>query len=82
MKLFKHSSTKDGANNQSALAELALKAINDGVIMTNKSGIIEFINPAAVTMTECGSVNNAVGLDYGLKKAVNYPKQKTPSSRQ
>ena len=66
MKLFKHSSTKDGANNQSALAELALKAINDGVIMTNKSGIIEFINPAAVTMTECGSVNNAVGLDYGL----------------
>lgn len=45
---------------------MALRVIHDGVIITNKSGIIEFINPAAVTMTGCGSPNNATGLDYGL----------------
>lgn len=54
------------AGDQSALAELALKTIHDGVIMTDKSNVIQFINPAAVTMTGCGSVDNAIGLDYGL----------------
>ena len=54
------------AGDQSALAELALKSIHDGVIMTGKTNTIQFINPAAVTMTGCGSANNAIGLDYGL----------------
>ena len=51
---------------QSALAEMALKAIHDGVVMTDRAGIIQFINPAAVTMTEVGSPEYAIGLDYGL----------------
>ena len=54
------------AENQAALAETALKTIHDGIIMTDKSGIIQFINPAAVTMTESGSADHAIGLDYGL----------------
>lgn len=50
----------------SPLAEMALATIHDGVIITDRNGQIQFINPAAVTMTECGSAENALGLDYGL----------------
>lgn len=57
---------KKPANNQAALAEMTLKAIHDGVIMTDKSGVVRYINPAAITMTEVGSPENAIGLDYGL----------------
>ena len=57
---------KKTAENQAALAEMALKAIHDGVVMTDKTGVIQFINPAAVTMTEVGSPDHAIGLDYGL----------------
>ena len=64
--MFKRSNTKNSAESQAVLAELALKNIHDGVIITDKSGVIQFINPAAVTMTECGSADKAIGLDYGL----------------
>ena len=57
---------KSPANEQAGLAEIALKTIHDGVVMTDKAGIIQFINPAAITMTECGSASKAIGLDYGL----------------
>ena len=52
--------------NQNQLAEVALNNIHDGVIMADQNGVIEFINPAAVIMTDCKSPSNAVGLDYGL----------------
>ena len=54
------------ASDQTLLAEMALKSIHDGVIITDKNGIVKFINPAAVTMTECGMPENAINLDYGL----------------
>lgn len=54
------------AGDQTLLAEMALKSINDGVIITDKNGLVKFINPAAVTMTECGMAENAINLDYGL----------------
>ena len=57
---------KPSASESSGLAELALKTIHDGVLITDRNGIIQFINPAAITMTDCGSANNALGLDYGL----------------
>ena len=66
MSIFKRSNTKNSAESQAILAELALKNIHDGVIITDKSGVIQFINPAAITMTECGSADKAIGLDYGL----------------
>ncbi len=70
MKLFRRKNSNIASPgdvpNQSALAEMALWVIHDGVIITDKAGIIKFINPAAVTMTGCGSPNNATGLDYGL----------------
>ena len=40
------------ASDQTLLAEMALKSINDGVIITDKNGLVKFINPAAITMTE------------------------------
>lgn len=64
MNLFKRNTPKNGPKNQTALAEMALKAIHDGVIMTDKAGVIEFINPAAATMTGYTSTNNAIGLSY------------------
>ena len=67
MNLFKRAKTENpAAGNQSALAEMVLKSIHDGVIITDKNGRIEFINPAALTMTDVKSANNALGLDYGL----------------
>lgn len=49
-----------------SFAEIALNNIQDGVIVTDASGAIDFINPAAVTMTNCGAADNALGLDYTL----------------
>lgn len=67
MDIFKRKKPKaESGGNQAAGAEMALKAIHDGVIMTNKAGIIEFINPAALNMSGVGSAGNAMGLDYGL----------------
>ena len=66
MNLFKRKNPHNSASDQSALAEMALNAIHDGIVMTDKSGTIQFINPAAISMTECGSASNASGLDYGL----------------
>lgn len=58
--------SKKPTENQAALAEIALKAIHDGVVITNKTGVVQYINPAAITMTECGSADHAIGLDYSL----------------
>lgn len=66
MSLFNRNNSKSKAGEKSGLAEMALNSIHDGVIMTDKNGVVQFINPAAVTMTECGGANNAMGLDYGL----------------
>lgn len=67
MNLFKRKKTTEPtAGKDSALAEIALKAINDGVIMTDKTGKIEFINPAALTMTDSKSANDVIGFDYSL----------------
>ena len=48
------------------LAELALKTIQDGILIINKDGVIKFINPAAVEMTGCEKAENAVNLDFAL----------------
>lgn len=64
MSLFKRTHKNKSKSDQSNLAELALRAIHDGVIMADKKGVIEFINSAAAEMTGYG--NNALGLDYGL----------------
>ena len=64
MSLIKRLSKKKTGTDQANLAEMALRAIHDGVIMTDKKGVIEFINSAAAEMTGYGS--KAVGLDYGL----------------
>lgn len=67
MNLFKRKNVPaHSTDNQSALAETALKFIHDGVIMTDKSGAIRFINPAAATMTGYSTPDKALGLDYGL----------------
>lgn len=50
----------------SPLAEMALATIHDGVIITDSKGVIQYMNPAAAAMTEAGTPDNAIGLDYGL----------------
>ena len=67
MKLFKFKSTSvNSADSQPALAEMALKNIHDGVVITDKSGTIQFINPAGANMAGYNSPSDVVGLDYGL----------------
>lgn len=51
---------------QTGLAEIALNNINNGVIITSGDGRIRYINPAAVTMTDCRTPENVLGLDYAL----------------
>lgn len=50
-------------SNQSALAELVLESINEGVVTMDNSGVIRSINPAAQRMLE---VTDALGLDFRL----------------
>ena len=66
MSLFRRQNKNNQTGNQSELAEIALKSIHEGVVMTDHAGVVQFINPAAVIMTECGGASNALGLDYGL----------------
>lgn len=73
MSLFKSKKTKvsmpvaaaDIAN-YSALAELTLNSITDGVLLIDDAGIIKFANPAAATMVGYGSPSNMLGLDYKI----------------
>ena len=48
------------------LAELALKSIQDGVIIVDKDEIIKFINPAAVAMTGVDKAEDALYLQFPL----------------
>lgn len=66
MSLFNRKNQTDSGADKTVLAEMALMTIHDGVIITNKNGAVQFINPAAVAMTECATAENATGLDYGL----------------
>ena len=67
MSLFKRDiQPKPEVNSSDMLAKMALSNIHDGVIITNKDGVVQFVNTAAVLMTDCSSVENAIGLDYGL----------------
>lgn len=66
MSILKRNKPSGNPSSQANLAEVALKNINDGVMITDKSGTIQFVNPAGVKMIECGSADKAIGLDYGL----------------
>lgn len=50
--------------NYSALAELTLNNIDDGVLLIDDSGLIKFANPAAANMMGYGSPSNLIGLNY------------------
>lgn len=54
------------AQNQAALAELALNNISDGVMIVGQDGIIKFTNPAAAVMTGYGNPASTQGLGYEL----------------
>ena len=55
-----------GRTDYSALAETALNAIGDGVLIIDENGVIKFANPAAARMTGYGDASNLVGLSYQL----------------
>ena len=66
MNIFKREKTpKNNSPDHSAMAEIALNSIHDGVIIADKNGVIRYINPSAATMTNYPG-NRAVGLDYSL----------------
>lgn len=69
MKLFQRkndSATGQQSGSQTTLAEMVLKTIHDGVIITGKNNVVEFMNPTAAAMTGYSSPERAIGLDYGL----------------
>ena len=85
--LKRNKESKPEVSADSTLAKMALSNIHDGVIITDKAGIIRFANPAAITMTECSGVDNAVGLDYALvlkiesKEGREYSANENPLTR-
>ncbi|MBR2836782.1 PAS domain-containing protein [Candidatus Saccharibacteria bacterium] len=67
MSLFNRKAKPVAANNNSnSLSEMALATIHDGVVITDRAGIVQYANPAAATMLDCNGPENAIGLDYGL----------------
>ena len=56
--------TSDGG--RSAWSEMALDVINEGVVIVDAGGVIQFLNPAAVTMLNLTSADDCIGLDYNL----------------
>ena len=67
MSLFKRNNQPEATpNNGGMLAIMALATIHDGVIITDKNGVIRLINQAAIIMTDCKSSENAVGFDYDI----------------
>ena len=64
MSFFNRNNKSKEANvNQSGLAQMVLDAIHDGVIITDRAGVIRFINPAAVRMVNAHSSADVVGID-------------------
>ena len=53
-----------GQNND--LASLVLSVINDGVVMTDRAGAVQYMNPAAARLCGLSSPNDAIGLDAVL----------------
>ena len=52
------------AADYSALAELALNTITDGVLLIDANGMIKFANPAAAEMVGYGAPSNMIGMNY------------------
>ncbi|MBO7664727.1 PAS domain-containing sensor histidine kinase [Candidatus Saccharibacteria bacterium] len=64
MSIFKRKSAPTSGNGNSALAELALSSINDGVIIVDAGGIVRFVNPAASRMVGADALHNPIGANY------------------
>ena len=52
-----------GANQGNDLASLVLSVIHDGVVMTDRAGAVQFMNPAAARLCGLSNPNDAIGLD-------------------
>lgn len=48
------------------LASLVLSVIHDGVVMTDRTGVVQFMNPAAARLCGLSGPTDAVGLDSAL----------------
>lgn len=66
MSFFKRDKQSADDAIRAKLAELALATIQDGIIITNQNGVVQFINHAALAMVGAESPDQVVGLDYGL----------------
>ena len=64
MSIFKRKSAPTPGNGNSALSELALNSINDGVIIADAGGVVRFINPAASRMVGADALRNPIGASY------------------
>ncbi len=65
MSIFSRKQAPAPSNNGgSALSELALNSINDGVIITDANGTVRFANPAASRMVGANALLNPIGVSY------------------
>ena len=67
MNFFNRKTNNKGvAADRAVLSQMALDAIHDGVVITDKAGVIRFINPAATRMVNANSASDVIGIDYTL----------------
>ncbi len=69
MNLFKRKNPSNPAAppaNSANLAEMVVKNLHEGIIITDKSGTVRMVNAAAASLIGLNDASKATGLDYGL----------------
>lgn len=61
----KQTATTQKPADTTKLAELALRTINDGILIVDKDFVVQYLNRTAVDLTGIEKMENALGLDYG-----------------
>ena len=64
MGIFRNNTARVQAENQAALASLALNAIADGVVILDASGKVVLMNPAALALSGYTGAAEVIGLPY------------------
>ncbi len=54
----------DRGENRALLAEMVINSITDGVMIVDQMNLVRMINPAAVMMLGCGTVDQAMNTDF------------------
>ena len=64
LKRLRKNKVVDRGENRALLAEMVINSITDGVMIVDQMNLVRMINPAAVMMLGCGTVDQAMNTDF------------------